>query len=111
MATVSPLYQVTAPIGPGAVESLVQSSHSSAISYHNAMSDSALAATRTSSFAAALRKLAKQSFDPLVGGETVQQHCPSLSYQGIHSNSITKTPNPSYHNPMVSIGGQCDPFG
>ena len=108
MATVSPLYQVTSAITSGAIAPIVPS-NTHAINYHNAMSDSALAATRTSSFAAALRKLAKQSFDPLVGNDSPQQ-CSPLAFAGIHS-SISKNINSPFQSSIGSIGSHCDPFG
>jgi hypothetical protein len=101
MATVSPLYQVsTAPqagtVGPIAV------THSNSTTCHSVMSNSALAATRTSSFAAALRKLAKQSIDPLIGSDNGQQ-CSSLGLSVNHSSNASKnSSSSSFQSPYQS---------
>lgn len=93
MATVSPLYQVTGP--PGAVAAIP-------VTCHSVMSNSALAATRTSSFAAALRKLAKQSIDPLIGSDNGQQ-CSSLGLSVSHSSNASKNSNSSsFQSPYQS---------
>lgn len=59
-------------------------------------SNSALAATRTSSFAAALRKLAKQAFDPLVDDKGQPYFGSSLN----HVTNLTKHSSTfPHHNP------------
>lgn len=87
MATVSPLYQV--PPGPSG----------------HVLSNSAINATRTSSFAAALRKLAKQAYDPGNGVDGQSNSATGISnHQSNSSQKNLSTPSfqTSYQNSLVS---------
>ncbi|CAG2163060.1 unnamed protein product [Oppiella nova] len=102
--TISPTSTVTAPPPPGAVVPLIAMSSNSE-DYQNLLSSSALSTAKSSTFAAALRKLAKQSFDTTIGTDSGHQSA-LLGLTVAHSSNVSKNSNtPSflspYQNPAI----------